>query len=75
VFLTTTVATDSYIRCNRINHLHTKIIQNLPENSPFINGVTDLTSVTMDVIERISNYSQYTTVAMDITSIATDNFV
>jgi hypothetical protein len=73
VFLITTVATDSYIHCNGINHLRTKVIQNLPENSPFITIIMDLTSVTTDVIEIISNCSQYTTITTDLTSVATDN--
>jgi hypothetical protein len=75
VFLTTTVATNSYIRCNGINHLRTKIIQNLLEDYPFIIVVTDLKFVTTDAIERISNCSQYTTVVTDLTSVAMDNLV
>jgi hypothetical protein len=52
VFLTTTVATDSYICCNGINHLRSKVIQKQLRNSPFITVITDLTSVATDVIDN-----------------------
>jgi hypothetical protein len=50
----TSVITDPYIRCNKLNHLCTNFIQKAPEHTPLLSVVTDLSSVTTINLARVS---------------------